>query len=137
MAFQLHDLGYELVATEATADYLEARGVPCARCAFPTDDVVPSSVSNAAEMIRDGKIKLAVNLHSEESKRLEDNYMIRRTAADFGIALITNAQVFEMVAGALTKHNKGEVLAAKPSDLFSYYENEAVGDAWTSSGEFH
>ena len=88
-------------------------------------------------MIRDGKIKLAVNLHSEESKRLEDNYMIRRTAADFGIALITNAQVFEMVAGALTKHNKGEVLAAKPSDLFSYYENEAVGDAWTSSGEFH
>ncbi len=84
-----------------------------------------------------GKIKLAVNLHAPESTRLADNYLIRRAAADFNIALVTNAQVFEMIAASLTKHAKGEILAANPTDLFSYYENEAATDAWTQKDEFH
>ena len=66
-----------------------------------------------------------------------DNYMIRRTAADFGIALVTNPQVFELLAAALTRHKKGDILAANPSDLFSYYEREPSTDAWTGANEFH
>ena len=61
--------------------------------------------------------------------------MIRRTAADFGIALVTNPQVFELAA-AFTRHKKGDILAANPSDLFSYYEREPSTDAWTGANEF-
>ena len=93
--------------------------------------------ATATALLRDKKIKLAVNLHAPESKRLEDNYMIRRTAADFGIALVTNPQVFELLAAALTRHKKGDILAANPSDLFSYYEREPSTDAWTGANEFH
>ena len=113
-AFQLHDLGYDLVGTEATASYLRGRGVPCKTVAFPTDDSMVEDAT-ATALLRDKKIKLAVNLHAPESKRLEDNYMIRRTAADFGIALVTNPQVFELLAAALTRHKKGDILAANPS----------------------
>ena len=135
-AFQLHDLGYDLVGTEATASYLRGRGVPCKTVAFPTDDSMVEDAT-ATALLRDKKIKLAVNLHAPESKRLEDNYMIRRTAADFGIALVTNPQVFELLAAALTRHKKGDILAANPSDLFSYYEREPSTDAWTGANEFH
>ncbi|KAH8052656.1 carbamoyl-phosphate synthase [Aureococcus anophagefferens] len=115
-----------------------ARGVPCAEVAFPTDaGDAPGGPDDAVALIRDGKIKLAVNLHAPESTRLADNYLIRRAAADFNIALVTNAQVFEMIAASLTKHAKGEILAANPTDLFSYYENEAATDAWTQKDEFH
>ena len=137
-AYQLSSLGYELVGTAATAAYLSGRGVPCAEVAFPTDaGDAPGGPDDAVALIRDGKIKLAVNLHAPESTRLADNYLIRRAAADFNIALVTNAQVFEMIAASLTKHAKGEILAANPTDLFSYYENEAATDAWTQKDEFH
>ena len=55
----------------------------------------------------------------------------------FGIALVTNPQVFELLAAALTRHKKGDILAANPSDLFSYYEREPSTDAWTGANEFH
>ena len=34
-------------------------------------------------------------------------------------------------------HKKGDILAANPSDLFSYYEREPSTDAWTGANEFH
>ena len=61
-----------------------------------------------------------------ESQRLEDNYQIRRTAADFNIALVTNPQVFETLASALKKHSKGDYLADDPKNLSSYYDDEAI-----------
>jgi hypothetical protein len=134
-AFQLHDLGYDLVGTAGTAEYLNARGVPCAVAAFPTE--TSDGDATATQLLRDKKIKLAVNLHAPESERLEDNFMIRRTASDFGIALVTNPQVFELLAAALTKTKKGDILAANPSDLFSYYEREPSTEAWTGADEFH
>ena len=134
-AFQLHDLGYDLVGTEKTAAYLSARGVPCASVKFPTDD--GEGDDTATTLLREKRINLAVNLHAPESKRLEDNFQIRRTASDFNIPLVTNAQVFEMLAAALTRHKKGEILAANPSDLFSYYERGPSTDAWTGATEYH
>ena len=50
---------------------------------------------------------------------------------------MTNAQVFEMIANSLTRHKKGEILAANPNDLFSYYEREPATEAWSGAEEFH
>ncbi|KAH8060798.1 carbamoyl-phosphate synthase [Aureococcus anophagefferens] len=54
-----------------------------------------------------------------------------------GVEMSSTGEVFEMIAASLTKHAKGEILAANPTDLFSYYENEAATDAWTQKDEFH
>ncbi|KAJ8611400.1 hypothetical protein CTAYLR_006503 [Chrysophaeum taylorii] len=138
-AYLLHELGYEILATKRTADFLERRGVPCTRVAFPTDtdDILGPDIKDAAEVLRDGSVKLAVNLHAPESTRLADNYLIRRTAADFQVALITNTQLFEMYAAALARHQRGELLALNPVSLFQHYESETSDDAWTDVDEFH
>ena len=46
-------------------------------------------------------------------------------------------RVLASLAAALTRHKKGDILAANPSDLFSYYEREPSTDAWTGANEFH
>ncbi|KAJ1446278.1 hypothetical protein M885DRAFT_625393 [Pelagophyceae sp. CCMP2097] len=135
-AFDLHDQGYKLCATSATAEYLRKRKIPCETVGFPTDD--PGGLDpNALDLLRSRSIKLVVNLHSPESLRLEDNYLIRRTAADFNIPLVTNAQLFEMLASALKKLKQGEIVGLQPESLFSYYESEQEADAWTHPQEFH
>jgi len=157
-AYQLHELGYELCGTDKTADYLTNRGVPCAKVAFPTEVVAakattPTKVDDdgttgaqnadgaflkdATEVLRDGSVRLVVNLHAPESQRLADNYLIRRTAADFNVALVTNAQLFETLTAALARHKRGELIGLKPKSLFQHYQEESKEDAWTDVDEFH
>eukprot|EP00633_Aureoumbra_lagunensis_P004614 CAMPEP_0197309604 /NCGR_PEP_ID=MMETSP0891-20130614/8181_1 /TAXON_ID=44058 ORGANISM="Aureoumbra lagunensis, Strain CCMP1510" /NCGR_SAMPLE_ID=MMETSP0891 /ASSEMBLY_ACC=CAM_ASM_000534 /LENGTH=1574 /DNA_ID=CAMNT_0042794765 /DNA_START=127 /DNA_END=4851 /DNA_ORIENTATION=+ len=135
-AYQLYELGYRLYATQNTADYLNQRSVPCEKVAFPTDESTQDAL-DAAEVLKDGSVRLVVNLHSPESQRLADNYLIRRTAADYHIALITNTQLFETLAIALARHNHGDFLALKPASLFHHYKMEKNEDAWTDVDEFH
>ena len=141
-AYQLSELGYELYATENTAAYLQERGVPCSKVAFPTepDSGHPEDgllTRDATDVLKDGTVRLVVNLHSAESTRLADNYLIRRTAADFNVALITNPQLFEMLASALARHKLGDFVALQPASLFHHYQQEQTTDAWTDVDEFH
>ena len=46
-----------------------------------------------SRLIRDGSIDLVINLPNNNTKFVHDNYVIRRTAVDSGIALLTNFQV--------------------------------------------
>lgn len=47
-----------------------------------------------SRLIRDGSIDLVINLPNNNTKFIHDNYVIRRTAVDSGIALLTNFQVY-------------------------------------------
>lgn len=47
----------------------------------------------SSRLIRDGSIDLVINLPNNNTKYVHDNYVIRRTAVDSGIALLTNFQV--------------------------------------------
>ena len=44
-------------------------------------------------LIQDGVIDLVVNLPNQNTKYVKDNYLIRRSAIDCGVPLITNFQV--------------------------------------------
>ena len=46
-----------------------------------------------SRLIRGGSIDLVINLPNNNTKFVHDNYVIRRTAVDSGIALLTNFQV--------------------------------------------
>ena len=61
--------------------------MPCKTVAFPTDDSMVEDAT-ATALLRDKKIKFAVNLHAPESKRLEDNYMIREADGGWTSALL-------------------------------------------------
>jgi len=135
-AYQLHELGYNLFATKATGEVLQKNGVPCTIVGYPTEKE-GSDLTNALDMIREKDICMVVNVPTYESKRLEDNFLMRRSAVDFGIPLMTNMNLFKVFADAAHLHSKGEISGLDPKKLFEHYQGETDADAWTDKDEFH
>uniref|UniRef100_A0A7S2PNJ6 Carbamoyl phosphate synthase arginine-specific large chain n=1 Tax=Skeletonema marinoi TaxID=267567 RepID=A0A7S2PNJ6_9STRA len=135
-AYQLHELGYNLFATKATGEVLQKNGVPCTIVGYPTEKD-GSDMTNALDMIREKDICMVVNVPTYESKRLEDNFLMRRSAVDFGIPLMTNMNLFKVFADAANLHSKGEISGLESKKLFEHYQGETDADAWTDKDEFH
>ncbi|GAX13177.1 carbamoyl-phosphate synthase [Fistulifera solaris] len=133
-AWQLHELGYNLYATRSTAAVLEKNRVPCTAVPYPTEE---SDEANAAELIKNGTINLVINVPSQNSKRLEDNFLMRRTAMDFGAPLLTNMNLVKMFTDSMYKYRKEGMAGLEPKTLFEHYQAESDADAWTSPSEFH
>ena len=57
---------------------------------------------NALDFIRDGKLDLVINIPKDYRKEeLTNDYLIRRTAVDFKVPLITNLQLAQRLAESL------------------------------------
>ena len=136
-AYQLHELGYNLFATKATGEVLQKNGVPCTIVGYPTEKKDGDDMPNAIDMIREKEICMVVNVPTYESKRLEDNFLMRRTAVDFGIPLMTNMNLLKVFADAAHMHDEGKITDLSPSTLFEHYQSETDADAWTNPSEFH
>ena len=135
-AYQLHELGYTLYATKATAEVLERNHVPCKVVAYPTEEGT-SDAPNACDMIKNDEIGMVINIPTYESKRLEDNYLMRRTAVDFGLPLLTNVNLVKVFADAAHAHQGHKLVGLTPTTLFEHYAQESDSDAWTDKTEFH
>ncbi|XP_036611813.1 carbamoyl-phosphate synthase [ammonia], mitochondrial [Trichosurus vulpecula] len=103
VAEQLHNEGFKLYATEATSDWLNANNVPATPVAWPSQEGQNPSLSPIRKLIKEGSIDLVINLPNNNTKFVHDNYIIRRTAVDSGIALLTNFQVTKLFAEAVQK----------------------------------
>mmetsp|Transcript_14691 Transcript_14691/g.20977 ORF Transcript_14691/g.20977 Transcript_14691/m.20977 type:complete len:1534 (-) Transcript_14691:123-4724(-) len=138
-AYQLHELGYNLYATKATASMLNKNQVPCHVLGYPTEKMDGSQEPNVLDMLKSNEIGLVVNIPTHESKRLEDNYLMRRTAVDYGVPLLTNMNLFKVFTDAIFKNNmeKGKMVGLHPQSLFEHYSSENDSDAWTNPREFH
>ncbi|HEY6853787.1 MAG TPA: ATP-grasp domain-containing protein, partial [Gemmatimonadales bacterium] len=71
---RFHELGFRIVATEGTAKYLRARGVPAERVAK-----VHEGRPNAIDLIVSGEVHLLINTPLGKFTQADD-YAIRRTA---------------------------------------------------------
>uniref|UniRef100_A0A2K6LCS4 Carbamoyl-phosphate synthase [ammonia], mitochondrial n=1 Tax=Rhinopithecus bieti TaxID=61621 RepID=A0A2K6LCS4_RHIBE len=120
VAEQLHNEGFKLFATEATSDWLNANNVPATPVAWPSQDGQNPSLSSIRKLIRDGSIDLVINLPNNNTKFVHDNYVIRRTAVDSGIPLLTNFQVTKLFAEAVQKSRKVD-----SKSLFHYRQYSA------------
>ncbi|XP_030064892.1 carbamoyl-phosphate synthase [ammonia], mitochondrial [Microcaecilia unicolor] len=100
-AQQFLEDGYKLYATDATAAWLNANDVPATPVAWPTQEAQNPNLASINKLIKDGKIDMVINLPNNNTKFIQDNYIIRRTAVDSGIALITNFQVAKLFAEAI------------------------------------
>ena len=156
-AYQLHRSGYNLYATKATYDFLQACHVPCHLLHFPnqpgmcvrafervlalvggcvcvggatcihacmhawtlthpffhppiTTTMTTEKHPNVLEYLRDGKIDLVINLPTPASKQVENNYLMRRTAVDYGVPLLTNIHLVKLFSEAIAKYKKGELV---------------------------
>jgi len=103
---RLHDLGFQIVATEGTAEVLRRNGVPCQalRKHFEPDDGTPDAVSS----ILTGEVQLIVNTPYGVGARL-DGYEIRTAAVARGVPCITTVQGLAAAVQGIEALVRGEV----------------------------
>lgn len=102
----LERMGFTFYATKGTADFMKTNGIKSTILHWPLEKNEPNTLS----YIADGKIDLVINLPKNvEKKELDNDYLIRRKAVDFGVPLITNLQLAKRLVEAL--HN------TQPEDL--------------------
>lgn len=95
----LEERGFEVFATKGTYDYFSSQDI---RVRLLDRNNEESGAPNALDFISDGHIDLVINIpDSRNSINLTEGYRIRRTAVDFGISLITNAQCAEALIRAM------------------------------------
>ena len=86
----LDEKGYELYATLGTQRFLKENGVSAIAVNWPDEE----GNHNVKEMIAEKKFDLIINIPKDVSRReLTNGYIIRRSAIDFNIPLVTNARL--------------------------------------------
>jgi carbamoyl-phosphate synthase large subunit len=96
----LHGLGLKLYATGGTAAFLKNNGIDAQVLRWPLEQQSPNTV----EYIREGKIDLVINIPKNfQEDELTNDYIIRRSAVDFDVPLITNLQLARRFVEAIAR----------------------------------
>ncbi len=102
IARNLVENGFKLFATEGTANFMFNNEIKCETLHWPLENKKP----NVLDHIKNGKIDLVLNIPKNfREEEITNDYLIRRTAADFGIPLITNMQLARAYFEAILKLN--------------------------------
>ncbi|PWB74962.1 MAG: carbamoyl phosphate synthase large subunit [Holophagae bacterium] len=97
---RLVNLGVKLYATRGTADFLTPEGIATEVVRWPLEGGQP----NALDCIRERRVDLVINIPKHfQKEELTNDYIIRRTAVDYGVPLITNRQLAERLSEALER----------------------------------
>ena len=96
----LIDMGMKLYATQGTGEFLASHGMPVPILHWPMEKQTP----NVLDYLGEGKIDLVINIPKNfQAAELTNDYQIRRKAVDLNIPLITNLQLAERFAEALSR----------------------------------
>ncbi len=99
-------LGIKFYATHGTAKFMKSNNIPVEPLFWPLESGSPS----ATDYIKQGKIDLVINIPKNlQEKELTNDYLIRRTAVDYKVPLITNRQLAMRLAEALTNKKLEEL----------------------------
>lgn len=121
---QLHEMGYEIFATEETAEYIQRLGLPCTRVRWQNERESKTVKGPLVDkLIKDKGIDLAFMFSNQSSRRTEQNYEIRRLAVDFGVPLFTDIHVAMELTTALQKLQNGKI-SLSPTALSDHHKEE-------------
>ena len=96
----MDSLGIKFYSTRGTAEFLDGYGISSEVVHWPLDKMSP----NAGELIEQRKVDLVINIPKNyQETELTNDYYIRRKAVDFGIPLLTNIQLANRLAEALSR----------------------------------
>jgi len=96
IARRFHELGFEVRATEGTAGYLGARGIPCG-AALKLHEGRP----NLLDLLLSGELQLLINTPLGKHAQ-HDDYEIRRAAVARGVPYTTTLSAASAAADAIT-----------------------------------
>ena len=89
---RLADLGFEILATEGTAEALRRNGVACTQVYKHSDTDLPPGARTIVETIRAGEVQMVINTPFGNSGPRVDGYEIRSAAVSQNIPCITTVQ---------------------------------------------
>jgi len=99
--------GVEFYATHGTAKFMREFGMSPIEVHWPLDAKKPSAV----DVIKSEGLDLVINIPKHyQQEELENDYIIRRTAVDFGVPLITNRQIALRLAEALSRYETDDLI---------------------------
>jgi len=94
----LEKMGYKFYASKGTSEFMEKNGIQVKTLFWPSEEKEPNILS----YISKGKIDLVINIPKNiEKKELDNDYLIRRKAVDFGVPLITNIHLAKRYVEAI------------------------------------
>ena len=92
--------GYKLFATKGTQIFLKENGVDAVALHWPDENKQP----NTLDYLKEKKIDLVINIPKNLTKtELNNDYLIRRSAIDFNIPLITNTRLAKAFINSFCK----------------------------------
>ncbi len=112
VARALRQMGFTLVATRETADFLTRHGMPSERVAK-----IGEGKPDVVDLLKQRNLSLVINTPSGKRARA-DGYMIRRTALELDIPCITNIRSVNAAVHAISVL-QGATMGVKP--LQDYY----------------
>ncbi len=114
-ARMLRERGHTLYATRGTHEFLKQHLIDSLVTHWPDEKASP----NALELIKNRDVDLVINIPKDLSQtELDNDYLIRRSAIDFNIPLITNARLASAFINAFCLI-KVEELPVKAWDEYS------------------
>lgn len=105
---KLNQLGYTFYATEHTAEFLKTHGI----ASSVVHKIKTGKKENVGTLLDSGKLDLIINLatrgmvREKNGNEPSDGFIIRRKAVDLNIPLITNRQLAEAFAFAISEVGK-------------------------------
>ena len=99
----LIDLGFALVATRGTAEFLDQNGIGC-----EVTNKMYEGRPNVYDLLKDGEISLVMNT-TEDAQAVEDSREIRSVALFDKIPYYTTAAAAHAAALAMQARNEGEI----------------------------
>ena len=105
-------MGYELLATEGTAQSLEQEGIPVAHV-----KKIAEGHPNLIDYLIDGKVVLALNTPNGKGARTDEG-RIRAAAVQYGVPCITTIQAAEAAVTAMEALQEEEMTVLALQDRF-------------------
>jgi carbamoyl-phosphate synthase large subunit len=122
---RFHEMGFSILATDGTARYLSARGVPAGRVAK-----VHEGRPNVIDLITSGKVQLLINTPLGKLTQ-RDDYLMRRTALQHRLPYTTTMSAANAACDAILalRSREGQV-----KSLQEWYEATGMAERWLRQG---
>ncbi|MDA1475615.1 carbamoyl-phosphate synthase large subunit [Bacillus changyiensis] len=96
IAKRFHAIGYQILATEGTADYLRQAAIP-----VKTVGKIGQEGGNLLDVIRNGEAQFVVNTLTKGKQPQRDGFRIRRESVENGVACLTSLDTAEAILRVL------------------------------------
>src|SRR5699024_8116624 len=96
LADRFFNLGFNLYATEGTANFISERGIPVTSVAK-----IGSDEPNVLSIIRNGDVQFVINTLTSGKKQHSDGFIIRREAVEHGTISLTNLDTAEAILNVI------------------------------------